>query len=284
MTRRIGRYFTWTAVAGSLVATASRAQDPPPLNGTPPPGSLWHFLSDSSRARWVRPAASLVLPGTGQLLGGSERGALYLVAEALLLTRFLSLQHDGTRGAEHYRDLAFSVARGAFSPGARDTAFEYFEAMAKYIESGPFDIDPGPDLVPPWDERTFNGRIWLLARQTFFADPDSIPAPNSVEYLQALDFYRRRAVGPDFRWSWRGAALEQDLYRQTIRSSDQAFRRARDQLGLLLANHLLSAIDALITTRLRGRTRLQDISGGVRLGRALLGPHPPLLVTLRVRF
>jgi hypothetical protein len=264
---------------GGVQAQSQLAPD-----GNPPPGSFGRFLSDSSRAGWVRPATSLVLPGAGQLLGGSERGALYLVAEALLLTRFVALQHDGTRDAEQYRNLALSVARGAFSPGARDTAFEYFEAMGKYIESGPFDLDPGPDLLPPWDERTFNGRIWLLARQTFFADPDSIPAPTSLEYLQALDFYRHRAIGPDFRWSWRGAALEQDLFRQTIRSSDQAFRRARAQLGLLLANHLLSAIDALITTRLGRPARLQDVSGDVRLGRVPVGGHPPVVITLRASF
>lgn len=280
----IGPCLAWAALAGALAVSASRAQDPPANEGNTPPGSLWRFLSDSSRAAWVRPASSLVLPGTGQLLGGSERGALYLVAEALLLTRFLSLQSDGTREAAQYRDLAFSVARGAFTPQVRDTAFDYFEAMGKYIESGPFDTDPGPDLVPPWDERTFNGRIWLLARQTFFAHPDSLPDPNSLEYLEALNFYRRRAVGPDFRWSWRGAALEQDLYRQTIRSSDQAFRRARDQLGLLLANHLLSAIDALIGARLRDRTPLPGVSGGVRLGRAPAGVHAPFLITLRAHF
>jgi len=286
VSERAGRCWTCAAVAaGLLVATSSRAQQQPPPDGATPPGSLWRFLSDSSRARWVRPAASLVLPGTGQLLGGAERGALYLVAEVLFFARFLSLQHDGTRDADQYRELAFSVARGAFSPTVRDTAFEYFEAMAKFIESGPFDLDPGPDLVPPWDERTFNGRIWLLARQTYFANPDSIPAPNSVEYLQALDFYRRRAVGSQFRWSWRGAALEQDLYRQTIRSSDRAFRRARDQLGLLLANHLLSAIDALITTRRRGLSRPSGVSGGVRLGgTGLRGGRMQVLVSLRAAF
>ena len=284
MRRGLGRVLAWVAVAGPILAGTARAQAPPPLDGHATSGSVWPFLSDSSRARWVRPAASLVLPGAGQLLGGSERGALYLVVEAMLLTRFVALQHDGSQDAEQYRNLAFSVARGAYSPGVRDTAFEYFEAMGKYIESGPYDLDPGPDLLPPWDERTFNGRIWLLARQTFFADPDSIPAPSSVEYLQALDFYRRRAVGPDFRWSWRGAALEQDLFRQSIRSSDQAFRRARAQLGLLLANHLLSAIDALVTSRLGSRPGVQSLSGDVRLGRALVGGHPPVVVTLRARF
>ncbi len=36
------------------------------------------------------PMASLVLPGTGQLMTRTDRGVLYLVAEAFLLTRFFS--------------------------------------------------------------------------------------------------------------------------------------------------------------------------------------------------
>jgi hypothetical protein len=186
-------------------------------------------------------------------MAGADRAALFLVAEALFLTRFVSLQHDGRTAADQYHDLAFNVARGAYAPEVRDTVWDYFEAMGKYLESGPFDTDPGPDLVPPWDAETFNGRVWLLARQTFFQKPDSVPDPRSPTYAAALDFYRRRAVGPDFRWSWRSAGIEQDLFRQTIRSSDEAYRRARQQLGLLLANHLLSAIDALVTTRLQQR-------------------------------
>jgi hypothetical protein len=218
-------------------------------------------------------------------MGGSDRAALYLVAEAFFLTRFLSLQRDGRRNASQYHDLAFSVARGAFDPEIRDTVWDYFEAMGKYMESGPFDTDPGPDLVPPSDELTFNGKIWRLARETYFQRPDSTPDPGSVEYVRALDFYRRRAIGPNFRWSWRSAAIEQDLYRQTIRSSDEAYRRAREQLGLLMANHLLSAVDALISSRIAGRGRLKGVSAGLRVGDRLLAPlPPPIRLTVRATF
>lgn len=263
-----------------LLATPAWAQQ-----ATTPLGAAWRALSDSSRATWVRPAASLVLPGTGQLMGGSERAALYLVAETFLLIRYISLNHDGSLAATQYRDLAFSVARGAFAPQSRDTVFEYYETMGKYIESGPFDTDSGPGLTPPWDERTFNGRIWLLARQTFFQNPDSIPDPGSATYGEALDFYRRRAVGPNFRWSWRGAALEQDLFRNTIRSSDEAFRDARGELGLLLANHLLSAIDALVSSRLGARASRRAVTGGIQLGPgARQTGVPRLLLSVQARF
>jgi len=38
--------------------------------------------------------------------------------------------------------------------------------------------------------------------------------------------------------------------RETIRRSDDGFRGAQNQVGLLLANHVVSAVDALISSRL----------------------------------
>jgi len=260
---------------------AARAQDPPPAAPRIPPASLWSALRDSSRAGWLRPAASLVLPGTGQLLAGSDRGALYIVAEVFLVARFASLEHDAQQQANRYRDMAFTVARGAFAPQTRDTVWGYYEAMGEYIESGPFSDSAGATLAPPTDPRTFNGHIWQLARDTYFANPDSAPDPSSTAYQAAVSFYRRRAVGPNFRWSWRGAAIEQDLYRQTIQSSDGAFRQARQQLGLLLANHLLSAIDALVSTRLSQRH--PGVSAGAHLQRDRTLPGRPLQLTLQLR-
>lgn len=220
--------------------------------------------ADSARATWVPTVSSLIIPGSGQLLMGQERGAIYLVVEAFLIARFFRFYGEGSRESDRYRELAFTVARAPFSPAVLDTAFTYFEKLQDFRESGPFDTDPGPDLVPPLDERTFNGSIWALARQTFFANPDSLPDPSSPQYQRALGFYRRRAVGQNFLWSWRDAGLEQDLFRQSIQRSDEAFRRATTQLGLLLVNHLLSAIDAFITTRVTGNRRSVDLGSTVR--------------------
>lgn len=208
-------------------------------------------------------AASIAVPGSGQLLSGRDRGAIFVITEALLVTRFVAMQAEGRRERDRYLDLALTVARGAFTPSQRDTAFEYFEQMQRFIESGPFDTDAGPMLVPPTDDRTFNGSIWALARTTFFEDPDNIPPPDSEEYQRAIQFYRERAVGPNFQWSWRNAGLEQDLFGQSIRQSDEAFRRATQQLGLMLANHLLSALDAFISYRLSQNGRQVELSSGI---------------------
>lgn len=245
------------ATTGGLAAQAVPAS--PPRNG----GGL---LADPGKALWVRPLASLLVPGTGQLLGGHPRGAVYLVAEALLITRTLTFSSEGRRDQARYRELATVVARAPYDPVAQDTVFEYYEQMGRWVESGPFDTDPGPTLVPPTDERTYNGQIWQLARTTFFADPDAEPPADSPEYQRALAFYSSRAIGPNFQWSWRNAGLEQDLYRQTISASDEAFRAATTTLGILLVNHLLSAVDAFITERLRGALLPVGLQTGVWTG------------------
>lgn len=203
---------------------------------------------------WARPVASLMLPGTGQFLAGQDRGVIYVGAELLVLLRYFQYDREGERSAERFRRLAFEAARSQFTVQRRDTVFEYYEQMQRFAESGEFDRDPGPALVPENDPATFNGSVWLLARRTFWADPDVPPDPASLEYQLALELYRRRAVGPDFRWSWSDAALEHQVFRETIHQSDRAFRRAQVQLGLLLANHVVSAVDAFISSRLQAAT------------------------------
>jgi len=199
---------------------------------------------------WVRPAASLLVPGTGQLLARQDRGAVYLAVEVYALARILQLNHEGRTAAERFRDLAFTVARRGFTAVRRDTVFEYYETMQRFVASGEYDRDPGPVLAPEIDPTTFNGSVWLLARRTFWPDPSTPPDPASPEYAAALQFYQQHAVGPDFRWSWRDAALQQQVFRETIGNSDDAFRSAQNYLGILLANHVASAVDALISSRL----------------------------------
>jgi hypothetical protein len=267
------------ALAAALVCLGEPGAAQNPADST---RGIVRTLADPARATWVRPIASALIPGTGQLLGAHPRGAVYLVTEALLLTRFLTLNAEGRREEDRYRTLAFAVARAPFAPGTQDTVFEYYEQMGRYVESGPFDTDPGPALVPPSDERTYNGQIWRLARTTYFPDPENPPTSESPEYQRALAFYSSRAVGPNFQWSWRNAGLEQDLYRQTIAASDEAFRDATTTLGLMLANHVLSAVDAFITERLRGASHEVTLHTGFQPGGST-EPRVRFLATLSVR-
>jgi hypothetical protein len=179
-----------------------------------------------------------------------ERAAVFMAAELYLVARVLQLNKEAHREGDRFRDLAFAVARRAFADARRDTVFEYYETMERFDESGAYDMDAGPGFQPESNAQTYNGSMWLLARRTYWEDPNVPPDPTSTEFQRALQFYQSRAVGPNYRWSWRGASLEHEVFRQSIRRSDSAFRRTQNQLGLLLANHVLSAVDALVTSRL----------------------------------
>lgn len=203
-----------------------------------------------SKRPWIRPVASLLVPGSGQLIAGQSRGLVYLAAEVWLLARAVALRQDSRRESAFFRTLAYTVARRRFGESRLDGPWPYYEEMGKYIESGVFDAGPAPAFTPESDTTTYNGHIWELARRTFFEEPDSAPPVTSPEYAAALAFYRGRAVGDAYRWSWRDARLEQDVYRASIRASDDAYRAATNYLGAVLLNHLVSAVDAFVGTRL----------------------------------
>ena len=216
---------------------------------------------------FVRPLASLLVPGTGQLLAHQDRGAVYLAAEVYLVSRFLQLDREAMAEAQRFQNLAFDVARRTYGPVRRDTIFEYYEQMERFAESGAYDADPGGAFAPDTDSGTYNGSVWLLARRTYWEDPNVPPDPTSPQYWKALQFYQARAVGPNFQWSWRDHSLEHEVFRDYIKRSDNAFRHAQNQIGLVLANHVLSAVDALISARLSAATgRSAQMQTSVGLG------------------
>jgi hypothetical protein len=195
-----------------------------------------------------------MLPGSGQLILRQDRAIAYLAMEAFVGVQFARDRAEARRQRDAYRTLARTVARALFDEGGLPEGnFEYYERMEKYTESGVYDLVPGGGVEPESDETTFNGAVWRLARETFWEDPVVTPAETSLEYRRALGFYLRRAVPPEFRWTWRNAQLEQDLFVRTIDASNRAFRRTIGDLGVLLANHVLSTVDGYITVRLRWR-------------------------------
>lgn len=216
------------------------------LAGLAPPASRLPL----ARRPWVRPVASLLVPGSGQLLARQPRGIVYLATEVWLLARAVGLRRDSRSESAFFRSLAFTVARSRFGYPRADGAWPYYEEMGKYIESGVFNSTPASGLTPETDTATYNGHLWALARETYFENPDSTPDPASSSYQAALGFYRARGVPEGYRWSWRDARLEQDVYRASIRASDDAYRAATNYLGVVLLNHLVSAVDAFIGTRL----------------------------------
>jgi hypothetical protein len=203
------------------------------------------------RRPWVRPLASLVLPGSGQLLAARDRGVLALAAEVWFVARALAWSRQGRQMRGQFQTLAFEVARAPFVATRVDGPWDYYETMSHFVESGAYNQSAVPGtFTPETDTLTFNGAMWLLARRNYFENPDSAPPPSDPRFQSALAFYRQRAFGDAFRWSWKDARLEMGVYRQTIHGSDNAYRAAASYVGALLANHLSSFVDAFIMTRL----------------------------------
>lgn len=213
--------------------------------------------------------ASAIVPGAGQALLKQDRVVAYLAIEAYSWVRYAADAREGRQARTTYRNLASEVARRPFSATRPLGDFDYYERMEKFVESGAFDAIPGGDLDPESDTTTANGAIWLLARETYWSNASVAPPRSSDEYIFAEKFYRERAVGPEYRWSWSNARLEYAEFRRTIRRSNNAYRNSLEDLGLVIANHALSTVDGFITVRLRrrgGDARRYDVTGSIPFG------------------
>jgi hypothetical protein len=237
------------------VATSAAAQRRPaaaaPVRAATAADSAARVDSAAAPARWYAPVASLVVPGLGQALLGEERAIGYVVTELYAWLEYRAWRTEGRRRRGEYQRLAAEVARAGFSADGPVGPFSYYETMRNFVASGAFDRVPGGALDPEIDESTFNGQLWRLARETFWADPAVTPPEESAAYRNAQSLYIQRAILPEYAWSWRDAALEFDLYRLTIARSNVAFRRAQSFAGVLIANHLLSMVDAIAVVRVR---------------------------------
>ncbi|HEX5830315.1 MAG TPA: hypothetical protein VFY16_04980 [Gemmatimonadaceae bacterium] len=215
---------------------------------------------------WQPVAASALLPGAGQLGIGQWRAVIYAAIEGFGWVQHARYGADARRQRDRYRALARDVARAPFGGDRPVGDFAYYERMESYVASGAYDRVPGGALEPELDPATFNGAMWALARETYWADPDVTPDPASAAYRDAVAFYQRRATTPEYRWTWQGAAMAHTEFQASLRRSNDARRLAGVALAVLIANHVGSAVDAAISVRL---LPLGD-------GRAAVVAHAPL--------
>lgn len=224
---------------------------PPRADSAPPDPS---HLPRVRRPRWWAPLASAAAPGSGQAVLGQKRWLPYLAFEVWAWIQYIDTRRDGGRRRREYQSLARDVARSRY-PGPYPVGdFEYYEHMLHNLESGDFDLVPGGSLDPETDTTTYNGRRWLDARRLFWEDPNNAPPIDSEPYASALDFYETNAIPAQYRWSWRSARLEYDEFRRTIVRSNVAYKASVVHLGVIIANHALSAVDAFVTLRIRTRS------------------------------
>ncbi len=194
---------------------------------------------------------SAVLPGLGQNRQGRGRWLAYAVVEGATWIAFGHSRWSAQDRRDQYRDLAWDAGR-SFTGSRVEGNFPYYEAMEKFEVSGAYDTDAAmPGVQPQMDLSTFNGREWSLLTEIHFP-AGSNPLPGDPEYSDALADYQVRGYDERFEWSWAGQATKWTEYKDLIESSDGYFRRASQLMGIVVANHLLSGIDAFVTARIPG--------------------------------
>lgn len=237
---------------------------------------------------------SALLPGTGQLVRDQKRGIAYLAAEAAALTAWAFFRNEGNNNEDEYIEFARENARETaanFDPywnpiedrihPELEGDWDYYEHMSQYRRSGRYDRDLNTDyyttrnirdLDPEteWDD-SFNYRQWGISRINYFHPDPENPDPNalvgtSADTIAAKEYYARIAVTEAYAWDWGppeyGGTANRNQFARIIDDANSAFRNANFSLGVLLANHVVSAIDAYISVK----TYNSKIGGAEGLG------------------
>jgi len=232
--------------------------------------------SPPARDRFVPPALSAVLPGAGQYVLGQQRKWLYLALEVGGWAFYLERRGEGNEYRDRYRDYAWNRAR--LQGGARvDGDFAYYETLTQWARSGAFDRDLGATGVQPeLDPATYNGSVWDLAARIYLAGGAGA-GETDPGYPSALAYYVQRAYGPELLWDWAGAPGAQAEFTRLVDVSDSRFRQATTVLGVVIANHLLSAVDAYLSSGSRSALRVRAVplvGQGAHWGIELTLPAP----------
>ena len=208
----------------------------------------------------VATAASLLLPGAGQLMLGQRRWPIYAALEAVGWLVHLDRRRSGRRLRVEYRDAAWLEARSASPEPRRDGDWEYYERLEHWTSSGRFDADAArAGVQPETDVETFNGSVWSLASDLYRPADEG---EGTQAYARALEYYEGRAYPTALLWNWSGEEAGLERYRDLIDQSDEDLRTATVVLGAVVANHLFSAADAFVSARL---ARPSPVSAGASL-------------------
>ena len=195
------------------------------------------------RYRRYAPLVSAVVPGGGQFMLGHDRFFGYAAVELLAWWRYTKDNHERADQERRFKELSREVARAHFTSVFPDSSWVYYEWMRDYIESGQFSLSPTGPIVPETDTATYNGFKWQLLLGTH------------ASYADALAAYQQIAIRPEYRWSWKDARLQWDIYRRTTDKRNDASRAMTRDLLVVGANHILSMVDAFASIRLEMRAQ-----------------------------
>ena len=167
---------------------------------------------------------SLVVPGMGQLYTGAKRGYFYMAAEGVFLASYFLLWNSASNIRDDYRDVV--------------------REHVVFIGPGSFeDWDPIEDFEHATQYETWN----------HVYDSEATRARTGKWYWTDLDPVLKNEKDGDIGFDSPRRLEAFDLRQK----ANDTFQRAKFFLGMAILNHVVSAVEARITTK-RFNTRVQN--------------------------
>ena len=166
---------------------------------------------------------SLIVPGMGQLYTGAKRGYVYMAAEVGLLTTYFILRNSASNTREDYRDV---VRQHVIFDGPG--SFEDWDPIEDFEHATQY--ENWDHVYDSEETRKRTGKWYWDDARSFKDEADVDIEFDSPNRLKAFDLRQQ---------------------------ANDTFQLARTVLGMAILNHVVSAVEARITTK-RFNTRLQN--------------------------
>lgn len=159
---------------------------------------------------------SLAIPGMGQIYTGAKHGYIYTGAEVALLTTYFILRNNATNTRDEYRQVVRDNV-SFIGPGSFENwdPIEDFEHATQYENwNHVYDSEATRNRTGKW--------YWKDLDPTLKDEKDSSIEFDSKHRLEAFDLREK---------------------------ANDTFQTARTILGLVILNHVVSAVEARISTK-----------------------------------
>ena len=222
---------------------------------------------------------SLLIPGYGQIYSKAKRGYGMIVAEMALLTSYYIIHNNAKSDRDHYRDQVRKHVRFDGGCGGNLESFSFVHSTSgKRIEI--------PCAFDKWDpvEDVAHSTAFSNWRNIYNADTvkieeqyrsiNELNKTQILEQLQRLDLQQLKTLERVGLWYWEDLETYKDetkrqgnngppsKQRQTAydlrNNANDKFERAKVFLGLVMFNHIVSAVDARIAARNYNKTKISQ--------------------------
>lgn len=227
----------------------------------------------------MRIALGALVPGLPQYMEGKWRGWAYFAAEGAAIAGMVFFNAQAHDRVDHYNEISRRARRNFVLGGLRNNPEEvtdemsggfgeYYEDLTKWTSSGDYDNDPSREgIQPETDTRTYNGHQWQIAKINNYSGTNGgIPVAQSAEEeARALAAYSEAVYPLQYNWDWTGLESSEILYHNVFNSAEDSYRGRNKFTAVLLANHIISAIDMLIMEKINQTRGMRNNSLSLEL-------------------